>query len=64
MVQILWRCRTLHAVFRFFAAAAESRPSACPDWMRDPLSHPKVDAMSLSELADLPAGQLRSYCRE
>jgi hypothetical protein len=36
----------------------------CFDWRRDPLSHPALEAMSLVELADLPARQLRSCCRE
>jgi hypothetical protein len=33
-------------------------------WARDPLAHPALAAMNLSELADLPAGALRSCCRE
>jgi hypothetical protein len=38
--------------------------TACMEWLRDPLAHPAVDAMSLSELADLPAGQLRARLRD
>lgn len=38
--------------------------SACERWLRDPLSHPTLDAMSLAELADLPPAALRSCCRE
>lgn len=66
MVQIFWRNRALRALFPRLPAFAEKRLAAgvCEDWMRDPLSHPAVDAMSLSELADLPARQLRSCCRE
>lgn len=37
--------------------------SACVDWLRDPMAHPAVDAMNLSEIADLPAGQLRARIR-
>ena len=33
-------------------------------WLRDPLSHPVLDHMSLGELADLPPSALRSCCRE
>jgi len=33
-------------------------------WLRDPLAHPVLDAMSLNELADLPVQALRSCCRE
>jgi hypothetical protein len=29
-------------------------------WMRDPLSHPDIDAMSERELADLPFGRVRT----
>lgn len=33
-------------------------------WARDPLAHPSLAAMNLSELADLPVVALRSCCRE
>lgn len=33
-------------------------------WRRDPLAHPVLDAMSVNQLADLPAGALRSCCGE
>ena len=29
-------------------------------WMRDPLSHPDIDAMSERELADLPFGRFKA----
>ena len=29
-------------------------------WMRDPLSHPDIDAMSERELADLPFGRAKT----
>ena len=29
------------------------------EWVRDPLSHPEIDAMSERELADLPFGRAR-----
>lgn len=41
-----------------------TREAASERWLRDPLSHPVLDAMSLSELADLPPTALRSCCRE
>jgi len=37
--------------------------TACLDWLRDPLAHPDLDAMSQLELADLPAGELRARAR-
>ena len=37
---------------------------ACADWLRDPMSHPRIAGMDLSQLADLPAGQLRARVRE
>lgn len=43
---------------------AVSCAAACADWLRDPLSHPQLDAMDLAQIADLPAGQLRSLVRE
>ncbi|MBX3573674.1 MAG: hypothetical protein KF694_15080 [Mesorhizobium sp.] len=46
---------------RTFAASCAA---ACADWLRDPLSHPQLDAMDLAQIADLPAGQLRSLVRE
>lgn len=46
---------------RSFAAGCAA---ACADWLRDPLSHPQLDAMDLAQIADLPAGQLRSLVRE
>ena len=30
------------------------------EWMRDPLSHPDIDAMSERELADLPFGRAKT----
>jgi hypothetical protein len=44
--------------------AASTCATACIGWLRDPLAHPAVDVMSLSELADLPAGQLRARLRD
>lgn len=43
---------------------ASSCAAACAEWLRDPLSHPQLDAMDLAQIADLPAGQLRSLVRE
>lgn len=36
----------------------------CDHWRRDPLAHPALNAMSVSQLADLPAGALRACCGE
>ncbi len=47
-------------VSRSFADCA----AACADWLRDPLAHPELETMNLSQIADLPAGQLRSLVRE
>ena len=33
------------------------------DFCRDPLAHPTLTAMSLTQLADLPAGELRARGR-
>jgi len=41
-------------------------PAPCPDggnWLRDPLSHPSIARMSVAQLADLPAGELRARLR-
>jgi hypothetical protein len=49
------------------AIRALSSPTTTNDserWLRDPLAHPEIDAMSLKELADLPVQALRSCCRE
>lgn len=46
---------------RSFAAGCAA---ACADWLRDPLAHPALETMNLSQIADLPAGQLRSLVRE
>lgn len=32
-------------------------------WLRDPLSHPSIARMSMEEIADLPARQLRARLR-
>ena len=45
---------------RSFAAGCAA---ACAEWLRDPLSHPQLDAMDLAQIADLPAGQLRPLVR-
>lgn len=46
------------------APGAQAGPGACPDWLRDPMSHPQIAGMSAAGIADLPAGQLRSLVRE
>jgi hypothetical protein len=52
------------AIFKNFEPLAATTEAACERWLRDPLSHPALDAMSLSELADIPPAALRSCCRE
>jgi hypothetical protein len=52
------------AVATHVGPLAADTEAACERWLRDPLSHPALEAMNLSELADLPAKALRSQCRE
>lgn len=52
------------AVATHIGPLAADTEAACERWLRDPLSHPALDAMNLSELADLPPSALRSFCRE
>lgn len=42
------------------ASLAKPVVSLCRDFRCDPLAHPTLDAMSLTELADLPAAELRA----
>jgi hypothetical protein len=53
-----------HSVAAWLAPLAAGTEAARDRWLRDPLSHPALDAMSLSELADLPPTALRSRRRE
>lgn len=39
-----------------------TEPDGTDDWLRDPLSHPELRAMSLRELADIPFQSLRIPC--
>lgn len=47
----------ISGLLNFFSRATETC-SACAAgmrrWLRDPLSHPQLEAMCLTELADLP----------
>jgi hypothetical protein len=62
--------KPMEADMKFFSttnAAADRSSSAlsttiedCIRWLRDPLSHPVLEAMSERELADLPLGQSRA----
>jgi hypothetical protein len=38
--------------------AGAAQPGIVPEWARDPLAHPDLDAMSERELADLPFGRV------
>lgn len=64
---MIWKIRRVHEEWRFVyddALYPHSFPptvKACGDdgvrwrqWLRDPLSHPDIEAMSLTQLADLP----------
>ena len=39
---------------------AEAEAGDAPVWMRDPLSHPDIEAMDARALGDLPFGLFRS----
>jgi hypothetical protein len=52
------------AVVKHVEPLAATTEAACERWLRDPLAHPALDAMSLSELADIPPRALRAQCRE
>lgn len=49
---------------RSLGATAANAGAECERWLRDPLAHPVLAAMSATELADLPAPALRACCRE
>jgi hypothetical protein len=40
--------------------AGATEQTRVPEWIRDPLAHPDLDAMSERELADLPFGGVAS----
>lgn len=40
--------------FRHRSNPRQPEPAYCLQWMRDPLSHPMLEAMSERELGDLP----------
>lgn len=53
----------LLAVVQIRAEPASRRATESETWLRDPLSHPAIVIMSLDEVADLPAAELRSRVR-
>ena len=58
-MQAMFLSQLLKAISSIFQSAT----AACRDFSRDPLSHPVLDGMSLTELADIPAGELRAQGR-
>lgn len=73
---MIWKIRRVHVEWRFVHEDALSPHSfpppvkACRDdaarwrqWLRDPLSHPDLEVMSLTQLADLPFDP-RRFSRE
>ena len=59
MNQIFSNSRTVARLASLVAPAI----SFCRDFRRDPLAHPALAAMSLTEHADLPAAELRARGR-
>ena len=53
----------IFSISRIVAKLAGPAVNFCRDFRRDPLAHPSLDAMSLTELADLPAAELRARGR-
>jgi L-fucose mutarotase/ribose pyranase (RbsD/FucU family) len=53
----------LLALVHFPAKSQARQATESETWLRDPLSHPAIAVMSLDEVADLPAAELRSRVR-
>lgn len=53
----------LPQLLKLFARAVTSHGDDKDTWLRDPLSHPTIAAMSGEQLADLPAAELRARVR-
>ncbi len=64
MFQKISMLNVARAIFKPFEPLTATTEAACERWMRDPLAHPVLDTMSLSELADIPPRALRAQCRE
>jgi hypothetical protein len=50
-------------IVKFFTQSLASQRDDGEAWLRDPLSHPTVAAMSVDQLGDLPAAELRARVR-
>ena len=55
----LFSSQLVTSIRTLFRSAART----CRDFSRDPLAHPVLDGMSLTELADIPASELRARSR-
>lgn len=55
----LFSSQLVTSIRTLFRSAART----CRDFSRDPLAHPVLDGMSMTELADIPAGELRARGR-
>ena len=53
---------TVRNLKQLFAPARDEAEALCRAWRRDPLSHPALRNMTLTELADLPFD--RTPCAE
>lgn len=51
---------TIGSIRNALAAGTDS----CADFRRDPIAHPALDRMSVAELGDIPARELRAQGRE
>ena len=56
-------------MFKIFSRLAQTlksdaEPAEAPVWVRDPLSHPAIEAMDARALGDLPFGIFRSAANE
>ena len=51
--------KTVRSLKRLFAPARDTAETLCRAWRRDPLSHPALQRMTLTELADLPFDRTR-----
>jgi hypothetical protein len=55
--------RRLTGSFGILRGALIAGDYPCADFRHDPLAHPAIDRMSLTELADIPATELRARGR-
>ncbi|MGB6118805.1 MAG: hypothetical protein WBF87_11335 [Mesorhizobium sp.] len=53
----------LKAFLQVMAGLLRQASCACRDFSRDPVAHPVLSSMSMTELADIPASELRALGR-